>query len=305
MNKKLSPYFISLTQDACLRAFWRKSTLKNFLAQMGIKEQFLLSWDENETKQVFLSKVFSKLSTHKEMVGHQTILRIAESLIEMKSFPDLHGWNDSAEKISNAAKAIERLKFEYSKIKTELSSEEKKRRTKEKLAKVQFHEQSLSEFSNQLLLLMDKIGTQKAGYDFEKWFYDFLIFNDIPATPSYKDKNGRQIDGAFTVDGVTYLLETKFTKGRIESPDIDIFDAKIRKKADNTMGMMVSINGFVAEAIQTASCDRSVMILMDGTHLFNLIFTQQLSLKELIQNIAMHASRTGNAYISVSELRGF
>lgn len=71
------------------------------------------------------------------------------------------------------------------------------------------------------------------------------------------------------------------------------------------MGMMVSINGFVAEAIQTASCDRSVMILMDGTHLFNLIFTQQLSLKELIQNIAMHASRTGNAYISVSELRGF
>ena len=100
----------------------------------------------------------------------------------MKSFPDLHGWNDSAEKISNATKAVERLKFEYSKIKTELSSEEKKRRTKEKLAKVQFHEQSLSEFSNRLLLLMDKIGTQKAGYDFEKWFYDFLILNRYYST---------------------------------------------------------------------------------------------------------------------------
>lgn len=303
MNKKLLPYFISLTQEACLRAFWRKSTLKNFLAQMGIKEQFLLSWNEDETKHMFLSRVFDKLSTHKEMVGHQTILRIAESLIEMKSFPDLYGWNDSSEKISNATKAVERLRSEYSKIKQEKSSAEKQQIANEKLAKIKFQEQSLELYHQQLISLLEKIGSQKAGYDFEKWFYDFLIFNDISATPSYKDKNGRQIDGAFTVDGVTYLFETKFTTDRIESPDIDIFNAKIRRKADNTMGLMVSINGFVAEAIQSASCDRSVMILMDGTHLFNLIFTRQLKLKELIQNIAMYASRTGSAYVSVNEIQ--
>lgn len=33
LNQKLAPHFIDLTRDACLKAFWRKKTLRTFLRQ--------------------------------------------------------------------------------------------------------------------------------------------------------------------------------------------------------------------------------------------------------------------------------
>ncbi|GAG16223.1 unnamed protein product, partial [marine sediment metagenome] len=38
MSKKLTPNFIQLTQDACLKAFWRKRALRTFLKQHGISD---------------------------------------------------------------------------------------------------------------------------------------------------------------------------------------------------------------------------------------------------------------------------
>jgi len=66
---------------------------------------------------------------------------------------------------------------------------------------------------------------------------------EITARPPYKT-NGRQIDGSLTLDGTTFLIETKFTNGQSGAPDIDIFMSKIVKKADNTMGIFVSMSGF-------------------------------------------------------------
>lgn len=304
MNKKLPHYFIVLTQDTCLHAFWRKDSLRTFLAQNGIKQNFLSTWGQDETKANFLRRLFMKLVEDKSLMGHKAIFMISASLVEMKSFPDLHGWQDSDEKISKAYRAVEKLKLEYERICDELRNaefkKEKQQQAREEREKMQYSCQTLEKFQTQLVELMKSIGNQQAGYDFEKWFYEFAIFHDISSSPPYKDKNGRQIDGSITIDGTTFLVETKFTRNPLGAPDIDIFESKVRRKADNTMGLMISINGFTTEAIKAASCDRTLLILMDGGWFFNVIFMQKMNLKEAIQNILIHASRTGNSYLPIN-----
>ncbi len=305
MNKRLTPYFIALTQDACLCAFWRKDSLRLFLAQNGIKENFLSTWGKDETKAGFLRRLFTKLVAANDSLGNKAVFKISESLVEMKSFPDLSGWPDSDEKISTAYRAVEKLKPEYNKIISELDNikikEEKQKKAQEERERNLYSSQTLEKFQHRLIELIKGLGSQQAGYDFEKWFYEFAVFHDIPSSTPYKDKNGRQIDGSITIDGTTFLIEAKFTRSPVGSQEIDIFESKVRRKADNTMGLLVSINGFLPEAIKTASCDRTMLILMDGRHFFNVIFTGRMNLREVIQNISIHASRTGSSYLPVED----
>ena len=53
MNRKLAPYIIQLTQDACLKSFWYKRALKSFLRRNHIHENALAAL-EGETKRDFL-----------------------------------------------------------------------------------------------------------------------------------------------------------------------------------------------------------------------------------------------------------
>ena len=38
LMKKLTPYFVDLTKDACLKAFWRRRALHTFLIQHKISD---------------------------------------------------------------------------------------------------------------------------------------------------------------------------------------------------------------------------------------------------------------------------
>ena len=59
MAKKLTTHFIDLTQDACLKAFWRRPALRTFLKQHHISDAKLATWHEDETKRAFLRRLFS------------------------------------------------------------------------------------------------------------------------------------------------------------------------------------------------------------------------------------------------------
>jgi hypothetical protein len=126
------------------------------------------------------------------------------------------------------------------------------------------------------------------------------IYFELEARPGYQ-ASGRQIDGALTVEGTTFLLETKFTKESIGSPDIDIFMAKIESKSDNTMGLFVSLSGFNSGAIFAASKQRTPMLLLDHSHIFNLILPGVMTLSQVVSRIKRHASQTGSSYLAASD----
>jgi hypothetical protein len=92
----------------------------------------------------------------------------------------------------------------------------------------------------------------------------------------------------------------KFTREQADAPDIDSFLAKVNDKADNTMGIMVSMSGYSSTAIQQASGRKTPVILMDYSHIYlNLGGTWTLS--EVINRVRRHASQTGQAFLPVSE----
>jgi hypothetical protein len=67
----------------------------------------------------------------------------------------------------------------------------------------------------------------EGGYDFQDWFYD----------------------GSLTLDGTTHLNELKFAVAQADATDIDSLRAKVDDKADNTMGIMISMSGYSSVAI--------------------------------------------------------
>lgn len=307
MRKKLAPALIQLTQDACLKAFWRKRTLRTFLQQHQISEVKLATWNEDESKRDFLFRLFGELLRLGDNSGHVTIFKMARSLAEMNHFPDLENWEDSAEKISAAYKAVARLKSEVDKLNQQIhdtrEQEQLRRDAQERQQKAIAAKQSLQKLSDSLSELVPRQGTQEGGYAFEGWFYDLAGFFELPARPAYKTE-GRQIDGSLTIDGTTFLIETKFTGEQTGAPDVDTFMTKITRKADNTMGVFVSMAGFSNVAIKEASRDRTPMLLMDYSHFYSLILSGQMSLPDVIRRIKRHASQTGEAFLPVNRFSG-
>ena len=304
MKTRLTPHYISLVYEACLKSFWRRKALAQFLRQSGVSEQFLQSWVPEETKRDVLDRLFLKLP--KSDRGLSALVRMAGFLMEQDSFPDLETWEDSDAKLKEAHNAVTQLRRYHSKQQREIQSEEDKIEARKRFAERQRQaaqsQQTLRVLNDRLNALAQSLGEQKAGYDFQKWFYDLLDFFEISNRKPYVHK-GRQIDGSLTVSGTTYLVELKFTKGQADATDVDSFYKKIVTKADNTMGVMVSISGYSSVATQEASGERTPMLLLDHSHLY-MVLGGIMGLGDLVDRVRRHASQTGEAYLAPDDFGG-
>lgn len=304
MQIKLTPHFTQLISDAALKSFWRKRALRSFLKQCSVPEHLLATWNEDETKRDFLDRLLPKL--RESDAGEKIVANIARSLMEQTTFPDLKSWEDSEDKIRDAHTAVERLKNfhreQKEEIEQQISKEESQKRFREYQEKVAESQQSLQKLSDRLNNLGKDLGTQGAGYKFQDWFYDLMSFCEVIYRKPYV-QNGRQIDGSITVKDTTYLIELKFTRQQADANDIDIFYKKVVTKADNTMGVIVSISGYSSVATREASSARTPLILLDHGHLY-LVLGGIMSFGDVIDRLKRHASQTGESYLSASEFGG-
>lgn len=302
MEKRLSPVFIDLTQDALLKVFWYKPSLRLFLQQHGIKESVLAQWHADQSKRDFVIWLWPKLLKAKN--GHAAVLNMARSLAEMQHFPDLERREDTKYLVPEAQTAVTRLREQVLKINESLQeakdAERRRKTLQEEFLRRLATQRSIEKMQERLTELTPLLGTQKGGYAFEQWFYDLAVFFELDARPGYM-ANGRQIDGAITIEGTTFLIETKFTGEPTGSPAIDIFMAKIESKADNTMGLFVSISGFNSGAMHAASKQRTPMLLLDHSHIYGLILRDVMTLPQVVSRIKRNASQTGNAYLAAAD----
>lgn len=301
MKAKLTPYYIELIYDACLKSFWRKLALSKFLRQCGITDSFLGTWGADESKRDFLDRLFIELP--KTEKGRAGLLKIAICLMEQQSFPDLQNWEDSSQKIKEAHDAVSKLRIYHKQQKEELQSEEEKKKAQENFRnrqeEVSRSQRTLQKLYEELNELGKQLGTQQAGYDFQNWFFKLLDFSEIPNRKPYTH-GGRQIDGSLTLNGTTYLVELKFTSSQADATDIDSFYKKVTNKADNTMGIMVSISGYSQIAQKEASGARTPILLLDHGHIY-LVLSGIIGFADVIERIRRHASQTGDAYLAVND----
>lgn len=304
MKTRLTPYYIELLYDACLKSFWRKKALSKFLRNCGVSQNFLATWGPDETKRDFLDRLFLELP--KTDRGRQGLLRMAVCLMEQRTFPDLMNWEDSAQKIKAAHDAVQKLKLCHNQQENEIHTAEQKQKAREEFLKRQAEvtrsQQTLQKLAERLNDLGKHLGEQQAGYEFQTWFYDLLDFNEIPNRRPYVHAS-RQIDGSLTWDGTTYLGELKFTSSPANPNAIGDFFRKVTTKADNTMGIMVSISGFTEIAKKEGSGAKTPLLLLDHSHLY-LVLSGIMGMGDVIDRIRRHASQTGEAYLAAREFTG-
>src|SRR5215813_3506369 len=87
------------------------------------------------------------------------------------------------------------------------------------------------------------------------------------------------------------------------APNIDTFYKKVTSKADNTMGIMVSISGYSSVAREEASGNKTPLLLLEHGHIYSVL-GGMMGLADVIERIRRHASQTGEAYLSVSDFSG-
>jgi hypothetical protein len=304
MAAKITPRLIELTYEAALKTFWRKNALRKFLQGAHLSANYLATWAEGESKREFLDRAFDRLQQSDR--GKSVIFQMARNLSEQTTFPDLRNWEDSAEKIQAATRAVQELKQylrqQDEEIRTEREKEQAKRQAREERARIRRALTDKESLQSRLDALHPKVGTQEGGYEFQDWFYDFLDFAEIDNRRPY-NSNGRQIDGSLTLDGTTYLVELKFTAAQSSSPDIDSIKAKVQSKADNTMGIMVSISGYSSVAVTEASGPKTVLLLFDAQHIY-MCLSGILSFNSVLARVRRHASQTGESYLPASKFGG-
>lgn len=300
MSASLPAHYLHLVQDATLKSYWRRDTLNDFLRRCGVAERFLATWSKDETKRDLLKRLFPLLERNAK--GPEVISRMARELAEQKVFPDLVGWEDSPEKLKQAREAVAALS-EYlhrDRDATERAREqaEIRRRAAEARAESVQRAGDLATLAGRLNELAAQLGSQRAGYAFQDWFYDLVGYFEVPARRPYV-VDGRQIDGSITLEGTTYLIETKFTSEQASATDIDTFLVKVSDKADNTMGIMISMSGYSSVAVRQASKPRTPLLLMDFNHIY-LILHGGWKLPELVARLRRHASQTTEAYLAAA-----
>ena len=295
-----TPRLVELTYEAALTAYWRKSALRQFLTSSGVAASFLATWAPDESKRQFLDRLFPRLQA--TSAGHTAVFRMARALAEMSSFPDLRNWEDEADKVARATTAVQELRdylaAQDSKSRGEERARENRQRVHQERLQLRRAIADRDKLRQELEHMHDQVGTQAGGYAFEDWFYRMLEYFEITSRRPYRAQE-RQIDGALTVDGTTYLVETKFTSSQAIPAQVDSLRAKVGAMADNTMGLFVSISGYTQAAIHAASGPGTTLLVFDAGHLFHVL-SGNATFADMVSRARRHASQTGEAYWRVA-----
>lgn len=304
MRSRFTPQLVELCFSAAHCSFWRKKTLRRFLEQCDVPSAFLSTWHSDETKRDFLERLFAQLP--KSDAGRVTVLKLAKSLAEQEAFPDLKGWEESDRMLRDAREASGILRryldAQESQIAGEKQQEEARGRFHERQQQIAKSQQTLKTLRDRLDDLCKELGSQQAGYDFQDWFFDLADYFEIQNRRPYWHA-GRQIDGSLTIEGTTYLAELKFTGGQSDAREIDVFRRKVDTKADNTMGIHVSVSGYSSVALSEASGPKTTLLLFDFNHLY-LVLSGTMILAEVVERVRRHSSQTGEAYLEASKIMG-
>ena len=259
-----------------------------------------VNWDP--PKRQIVSDLVEILCTDQERyLGELRILLKAVS--EFRDFSHLAKLEDGARKSKEAKDAVRQL---YDLVHTHDELIQKEREAQEKRKAEESRQDTrkavaagLENLKQRYVALVMEPNTQKRGFQLEKVMYDLFRLFDLDPKASFRI-TGEQIDGAFTLQGMDYLCEAKWA-GLIAAKEMDIFASKVQRKLDNTLGLMLSVDGFQQEGILAHSKQRPVLLLMTGADLM-AVFEGRIDFVDLLVRKRRHASQTGSILIEFSQM---
>lgn len=138
---------------------------------------------------------------------------------------------------------------------------------------------------------------QQRGVEFESFLNRLFELFDLEPRLAYNLER-EQLDGAFSFDTDDYVVEAKWRKSPITREEADAFDAKVKRKGRNALGLMISIDGFTSAATGEYS-NRSSFITMDGADVM-AVLTALVRLEDVLRRKKRHVNETGACFFPVS-----
>ncbi len=265
--------------DIARNCFWYKNSFYWFLDSCGIPRTFYSHLWDDIYKQ-------GKMRTILEAIERQEKIELFDNLVsnafrlrlsERDKLPDLkraqllleefrsYVWNDPIEK-------------EIKKRESQSIQEEYKKSIQETKGR----EEKIINLKKSFLEVQKNIGSQKAGYDLEKIFFDLINLEGLSYHPPYRTEH-EQIDGYFNYEKFDYIVEIKATKDLASNDEFAIFDWKIDGKWQSTRGFFFSINWFTEHSINKYSWNSPRIICMDWED-FYLCLEERFSLMDILKH---------------------
>jgi hypothetical protein len=305
---RISPNAIAALRNALTDAFWKKQDLLDYL-RAEVSDPTLLdgidwlnpSIYKRESVRRFIDRLVERQDVHREL-----LLQLMVDLAAMDEFPQLDWLEEAPQKIEKARKSIAQLRKYMTPYEQQLVQDAAARQRIEAARSRSREQQAITEALEGLrasyfaLFAMDEV--QRRGFAFEPWLRELFEVFDLDPRASFRI-SGEQIDGGFTLDGTHFLLEARWRRIPATRDDLGIFKSKVDGKAENTLGLFISVEGFAPTALVTHSGRGSPLILADGGDLL-AVLEQRIDLISLLKRKHRHASMTGEIFMPVDRILG-
>lgn len=149
------------------------------------------------------------------------------------------------------------------------------------------------------LMKVRDLSPHSRGYAFEEFLKELFDAFGLDAREPFK-LTGEQIDGSFSLQGETYLLEAKWLNRKIGNADLHTFHGKIEQKASWSRGLFVSFGGFTAEGLRAFGRGKRV-ICMEGREIKEAL-EREIGIDQLIAQKVRRAAETGEVFTPIELL---
>lgn len=224
----------------------------------------------------------SILSSIPEAYAGKVLLK----LIEYKNFKDIKNCGDKyISKLTDIA---------YSKLGRNPSSKSSPQREKKAIN----HNKLMS-----LLLAIDSSNQtkQQKGYAFEKFLYELLNAYSLDPRHSYRTEYD-QVDGSFTLNDHTVILEAKYRGTEPSKDDLILFSNKLNRRSNTVRGLFIclckisekTINYFIGQQNKN-------FVVMTVEEVF-LLCQNKYDFTQLLNSKFRHLDETGEIFKHYLEL---
>ncbi|HUJ55953.1 MAG TPA: hypothetical protein VLW49_08200 [Gaiellaceae bacterium] len=304
--QRINANAIEALKEALSVAFWRKRDLLDYL-RASIPDQQLLDgidWlSQDVYKRDSVRRFIDRLATRQDVYGG-LLLQLMSDVAAMDDFPQLAWLEDASGKIARAKEAVTRLRKYIQPYEQQLAAAAAaSARITQAKAEARLRQgtvEALRGLRQEYFELLAMDDAQRRGFAFEKWLHGLFELFDLDPRASFRNE-GEQVDGGFTLDNRHFLLEGRWRKALATKDDLGAFKTKVDDKAENTLGLFISIEGFDATALAKHSQRGSPLVLADGGDLL-AVLDERIDLRDLLRRKHRHAAMTGEVFLPIHRI---
>jgi hypothetical protein len=304
---------VGFVEDALSECFNYHNALDNFLTRSGVSSRALKLARQAATDRIaksnreyerapkrFVVQELLSIITTDRLEGDRMIGSIVSGLID-GNFPEA----TTAAKEAIGALTLKRINDTSERERQRKEDWDKKEAAKNTAENIRTEallsrQAARDKFRDRFIGLMSEGNAQARGYLLESFLNDFFEFENLDPRSSFK-LLGEQIDGSFSWQTKTCLVEAKWVKDPVAGAEFGAFNYKIEGKTVDTRGLYISVNGYSPDAIRGMNGKGALkFVCLDGAHIMRATSTDD-GLQAILKRVWRHADETGESYLPVSK----